>query len=418
MSDFYFNPNGNFLFTQEEYDNAPTDSVRRLPVKCLHCGETFYIAKATLKQSIKNYNTNKKFLSFMYCSTDCRRAENPRLQLVTYNCAQCGKEVNRPKWTIHPTKTGQLFCSPTCSNKWKHDHDFVREKFIADISQNPNGNFLFSQEEYEENISPQKLHNKVLSCRCINCGNSFYISAYDVNDLYQRKNKTCRWLFCSWSCLSEYRSKKQEYTCDYCGKKIYRSESNARTFSGRHFCSQTCSRQYQKEHPTEYRGGSRSNIEKLFCYVINDLMPEYKQEYNNRKVLDGFEVDLYLPELILGVEFNGITHYKDVYNNPDKFERRQERDRLKLEKAKEKRVALYVMDISDMNSLYPTTAVKYLINKLLPLVEYINQQRNSKIQLPADIRERILQIIYNHKDEILSPSILKRFNWNNTSVIQ
>lgn len=418
MSDFEFNPNGNFLFTQEDYDNTTTDSIRRLPVKCLHCGKIFYVAKAALKRSITHHNTSKPYTTYMYCSTECRRAENPRFKIVTYKCAYCGKEVNRPQWTIRPTKTGQLFCSPTCSNKWKHDHDFVREKFIADISKNPNGNFLFTQEDYEANISPKKLHNKVLPCRCINCGETFYVSAYDITEMFQRKGSKRKWLYCSWNCFSEYRNEKQEYTCDYCGKKIYRTESTAKTFSGRHFCSRQCTQQYQKDHPSEYRGGSRSNIEKLFGYVIDDFIPEYKKEYNNRKILDGFEIDLYLPELIAGVEFNGINHYKDIYNDSFSFEIRQERDRLKLDLAKKKRISLYVMDISDMNALYPTTVSKYIIKKLHSLFDYFNNQRNLNLQIPNNANDRILQIIYNHRQELLAPSILARFNWNNTNVIQ
>lgn len=204
MSEFYFNPNGNFLFTQEDYDQSPTDSTKKvLPVRCLCCSKTFYVSKATLKTAIKNHDahTDKPFETYRYCSVKCRRADNPRLKIVEYDCAYCGKHVKRPKWTIKPTKTGQLFCSPTCSNKWKHEHDFVREKFRADISLNPNGNFLFTQEQYEANLSPSKLHENVLPTKCLHCGKTFYISAYDVNLMYQCKrwymNKYCTHQ-CAW----------------------------------------------------------------------------------------------------------------------------------------------------------------------------------------------------------------------------
>lgn len=87
------NPNGNFLFTVEQLNNAKTND-KCLPCKCVHCGEIFYISR---KNYISVINKNGKG-SFQFCSCEC--SQQYRMEhstSITKPCLLCGKLVTKPR---------------------------------------------------------------------------------------------------------------------------------------------------------------------------------------------------------------------------------------------------------------------------------------------------------------------------------
>jgi len=64
-------------------------------------------------------------------------------------------------------------------------------------------------------------------------------------------------------------------------------------------------------------------------------------------MLDGYEVDISIPELQLAIEWNGIVHFKPIYGQT-KLDKVQTRDAEKLKIASNKNINLIV--ISDLVS--------------------------------------------------------------------
>lgn len=59
---------------------------------------------------------------------------------------------------------------------------------------------------------------------------------------------------------------------------------------------------------------SRSSYEKEIIDTLNTI-GTFRMEFNDRTVLDGREIDIYLPEKRLGIEFNGDYWHSDIYHN-------------------------------------------------------------------------------------------------------
>lgn len=96
-----------FLFSYEEYLSVKSHA--ELPLKCSHCGETFYRQKKQITSAIK-----KNKLKF-YCCKKC--ADKDRIkpkEETTHTCKFCGKE-----FTVLPSKYASGdFCSKDCAIKY------------------------------------------------------------------------------------------------------------------------------------------------------------------------------------------------------------------------------------------------------------------------------------------------------------
>lgn len=83
------NPNGNFLFTVEQLNNAKTND-KCLPCECGHCGKIFYISR-------KNYTYE--------CSHQHRIEHSTS---ITKPCLLCGKLVTKTRY--ESLKYPNFFC--------------------------------------------------------------------------------------------------------------------------------------------------------------------------------------------------------------------------------------------------------------------------------------------------------------------
>lgn len=103
------NPNGNFLFTVDDLNNADSRT-KCLPCKCLHCSKIFYISKHDYQLTLhENNNTSYKF-----CSSKCSTDHNIiRQQLF---CEFCGKPITRAPSGI----SEHNFCSSSCAAKFNN----------------------------------------------------------------------------------------------------------------------------------------------------------------------------------------------------------------------------------------------------------------------------------------------------------
>lgn len=63
----------------------------------------------------------------------------------------------------------------------------------------------------------------------------------------------------------------------------------------------------------------KSNIEKELLEFIKELLPNYNIIENDRKILSGQEIDVYIPELKIGFEMNGLLWHSEKYNEDKNY---------------------------------------------------------------------------------------------------
>ena len=416
-----FNPHGNFLFSYDEYKNNPR-SKQSLRVRCLHCGKEFLIAPNELERKFKEWRKRCEergeelpFSAFRFCSKDCARDASPKHQTVELVCTHCGKHFTRRKDVANlATKSGEVFCSKACHAAWRKANNVSKgDKFVADISQNPNGNFLFTQEEYEATLFPQSRYKKLLPIRCLTCGQTFMASAKQVNNLFTSTGKDKLTLkYCSRACRDKGTQDRVTVTCANCGKKLERQRYEL-DMKDLFFCDRDCMHEYYKTHPNINATGPRSKLEKYIGYILAEFYPELDVEYNNREVFNGLELDQYYPKLNVGVEINGGWHYIERLSNSTRLQVIQEHDKEKLRLSAELNVPLLVIPVPSAWDYTPSKMVHEISPIVETFVEFINTNTMVNLTLPDNMPYRIVKVLYQHREEICTPSALRWIKWSN-----
>ncbi len=174
---------------------------------------------------------------------------------------------------------------------------------------------------------------------CEQCGKKFEKETYDF--------KRTKHNFCSKKCRGEYQTLKNTILvfCEVCKKRFNKIISQAnKSKSGKHFCSQSCAASYNN---TLKRKTRRSKIEIKLFQLLKKEFPFLEILPNDKTMLEGLEIDIAIPSLKLGVEWNGIVHFKPIYGK-EKLQNIQKKDQRKLKIASNKDINLIV--ISDLVS--------------------------------------------------------------------
>jgi len=201
---------------------------------------------------------------------------------------------------------------------------------------------------------------------CENCGKDFLGIKKNIKRyLGITKNKArCTLNFCSKKCSDENRKNGKTFECTECGKELYRSKreidiNNQKNF----FCSHRCRGSYWNRNK-EF-GSNRSKIELV---LEEELINRYnlKFVFNSRQVLDsGYELDIYIPEIRLAFEINGVFHYEEIFG---KLKITQEKDLSKINECKEKNIELIVVDISQIKH-FNCSKHKYYIDFIFDKID-------------------------------------------------
>jgi hypothetical protein len=96
------------LFTDEEYKLAKSRD--KLPCECSICEKKFYKIKYDLQKIIKKNNKHKP----LFCSYECMRTREK------VNCTNCSIEFEKIPTEIKKSKSGNHFCSKTCSTTYNN----------------------------------------------------------------------------------------------------------------------------------------------------------------------------------------------------------------------------------------------------------------------------------------------------------
>ena len=102
------------LYSNELFDEAKSKDL--LPLQCKQCNETFY----RMKQKIKDFNNKNLDVTGDYCSHKCRGLSKNTKQTV--NCTNCNKQFNKHPSEIKKSKSGNHFCSHSCSTTYNNKH--------------------------------------------------------------------------------------------------------------------------------------------------------------------------------------------------------------------------------------------------------------------------------------------------------
>lgn len=175
--------------------------------------------------------------------------------------------------------------------------------------------------------------------------------------------------FCSIRCNADYRnsiSPANEFACDNCNTPIKRTPSHLKKHK-HGFCSQSCSGQYYNKHKTH--GFRRSKLEMWLEEQLKQIYPTLNILFNNRNTF-GIELDIFVPELKIAFELNGIFHYEPIFGK-DKLDNILLRDKNKVALCREQGIAVAILDVSRETNFKPSKSQKYLdiicniINELL-----------------------------------------------------
>ena len=169
--------------------------------------------------------------------------------------------------------------------------------------------------------------------------------------------------------IRPYSDARVKMKCCQCGKEILRYIIKNRSHN-RYFCGRSCA--------TKYTAGHRKviKVSKLELFIQAALKKKYPLLnfiFNDKSALENtYELDIFMPDLKLAFEINGLGHYEAIYGKAN-FIRRQEIDKEKIVMCANKNILFFVLDIRDQVYVTPQTSEKYL--------QYICEKIDQKIKV-------------------------------------
>jgi hypothetical protein len=194
---------------------------------------------------------------------------------------------------------------------------------------------------------------------------------------YPFSSKTVQNKFGSWSAallnaeIPLRINKPIEVICTNCDK-IYIKRLCQIKKCNNNFCSRSCSASYTNKHRK-----SGNNISKLEAFLQKELKG-FDFIFNDRKICDGYELDIYLPKLHLAFEINGIFHYKPIFGM-EKLQNTQRKDILKNKICVDKNIKL--ITIVDESPRFSLEHGEFILNKVYKFIHNINY-KNVLSQIP------------------------------------
>lgn len=219
-----------------------------------------------------------------------------------------------------------------------------------------------------------------LILECEKCKSPFKLIKKNIKEaLNKRYGRTAN--FCSHKCSVKQNLKLHNINCSFCNASFYRPKSelgiNAHNFCSRNcaniflgkkrakpkplkierkkkqavnclncnnltmnkkFCSGTCRNKINNQNVK----GSKSKAEILLCNSLRENFPKWTVIENDRKILNGLELDVFIPEINLAIEWNGIFHYEPI-RGKNCLEKITSKDNRKIELCKQLDIELIVI---------------------------------------------------------------------------
>lgn len=192
-----------------------------------------------------------------------------------------------------------------------------------------------------------------LKFECTQCGQEFqaykkYYTCY-MKGKYKGSLK-----YCTPACSSKAQTTKINVQCVNCTKLVERQHSQLRKTKNS-FCSKSCAASFNNKN--KKFGIRRSKLE---VWIEDKLKSKYNFEiiFNGKDKINS-ELDIYIPNLDLAFELNGIFHYEPIFGK-EKLESVTNNDNRKYQACLEKNIELCIIDVSNSKRFSPNRDAKYL----------------------------------------------------------
>lgn len=215
----------------------------------------------------------------------------------------------------------------------------------------------FTQEEFKNAKA-----DSLLSLICENCNNVFYKKKKSIKYFLIHNIKKYNIRFCSRECLGKNKNTSKEVNCKNCNINFTKFLNQTKS-SPNHFCSRSCATIYRNTH--KKTGTRKSKLENWLTEQLTIKYPKLKINYNHKDVINS-ELDIYIPELKLAFELNGIFHYEPIYGT-EKLQQIQNNDNRKFQACLEKGIELVIIDTSSQKYFKEKTSIKFfnIIKKII-----------------------------------------------------
>lgn len=198
-------------------------------------------------------------------------------------------------------------------------------------------------------------YKDLIPLQCKFCQKIFYRRNKYIN-AHNRKPTKFPLKFCSHKCHNDFSvSVRKKMQCKNCNKEIKRTPSSLVGIKNV-FCSHKCAGTYNSQYKTS--GYRRSKLEIWLEIQLLKLFTNLKILFNNREAV-GLELDIYLPNLSLAFELNGIFHYEPIYGSENLLQIK-DRDQRKFQACISKNIELCILDTSFIKYFKHDSAQKFL----------------------------------------------------------
>jgi hypothetical protein len=157
--------------------------------------------------------------------------------------------------------------------------------------------------------------------------------------------------------LAKTPEKPRLVLCKQCNKEFYKRVSEISKKNNMNFCTKSCFAIYNNKH--RKTGTRRAKLEIWLEGQLNKMYPDIKFDYNKVDDKIGYELDIFIKNLKLGIELNGIYHYEPIFG-VEKFNQKQRIDKEKIKLCNENSIKLIIIDTRSQKHFSPKTSQKFL----------------------------------------------------------
>jgi hypothetical protein len=288
-------------------------------LKCDTCFKVYQKTKRAWYYTAQKRGIGLDFKSKSYCSDICRNKKYG-ITRKQYNCLECNKEFEGA------IKENPKFCGHSCAASYNN--------------KKRNGNKLVNCHDCNIEFSVWKCRDQKIF-RCDNCikTRSEMIKEEKITNSFkenQARIKQCKYclndfetinlsiLYCSNKCKKDNQKIQYNHICKGCNINYTSERSDSIYCSGS--CRSTNLRLSTYAHKAS--GKSRSKIELYLEEKLPKDFPDIIFNFNDKQAI-GSELDIYIPQLKIGIELNGIVHYEPIYGESTLI-RTQNNDKKKM----------------------------------------------------------------------------------------